>query len=117
MISKIAGRVRGFFAGNYPENREDEQLIINMRGDLAVAQSLPELAELVRLGNSWQVAATTGIAALTALPTTTSGISLVNGEPAGGGGWTGVLVAWRSGLVVRRRGLDYQTVRSRTGTR
>lgn len=84
MIAKIAGRVRGLFAGNYPENKEDEQLVINNRGDLSVAQGLPELVEVVRLGNSWQTASTTGQAALTALPTTTAGLSLANGEPASG---------------------------------
>lgn len=84
MLMKIAARVRGLFAGDYAENHEDEQLIINNRGDLVIAQSLPELTEVVRLGNSWQVTSTTGQAALTALPTTTSGLSLVNNEPATG---------------------------------
>src|SRR5205823_12725823 len=85
MLTKIAGRVRGFFAGNYAETKEDEQLIINPRGDLCIAQSLPELTELVRLGGSWQVALGTGLAALTSLPTTVAGISAFNGEPAGTG--------------------------------
>jgi hypothetical protein len=83
MISKIAGRVRGLFAINSTENREDEQVCINTRGDVVIAQSLPELTELVRLGNSWHMigAAT---AALTAVPTTTAGHSLWNGEPDNG---------------------------------
>lgn len=78
-LFKVAARVRGFFAGDYPENREDEQLVMNTRGDLSVTQGLPELTELVRLGQSWQImgAAT---AALTAVPTTTAGHSLWNGE-------------------------------------
>lgn len=80
MLIKIAGRVRGLFAGNYPENREDEQLQLNNRGDQIVVQGLPELTELVRMGNSWQVSSATGLAALTALPTTTAGLSLWNGE-------------------------------------
>src|SRR5882762_9231390 len=84
MITKIAGRVRGLFAGNYPENREDEQFHLNNRGDQVVSQGLPELTELVRLGGSWQVALSTGLAALTALPTTTAGLSLWNGEPSNG---------------------------------
>lgn len=84
MLVKIAARVRGLFAGNFPENREDEQLIINNRGDLSVVQALPELAEAVRLGDSWQVALATGLAALTALPTTVAGLSLWNGEAADG---------------------------------
>lgn len=84
MLIKIAGRVRGFFAGNYSENREDEQFVINNRGDQCVVQSLPEQSELVRLGYSWQGATRTGQAALTALPTTVAGLSLGNAEPATG---------------------------------
>lgn len=101
ILAKVAGRVRGLFPGNYPENREDEQLILNNRGDLSVAQGLPALTELVRLGGSFQVALATGLAAATALPTTTGGLSLWNGEPAGGksyaieafGSWEAVIDA------------------------
>lgn len=82
-LIKIAARVRGFFAGDYPENREDEQLIMNTRGDLAIAQSLPELTELVRLGMSFHILSAAA-AALTAVPTTVSGYSLWNGEPDSG---------------------------------
>jgi hypothetical protein len=84
MIFKVAGRVRGLFAGNYPENREDEQFHINSRGDQLVAQALPPMTELVRLGESWQVSTSTAIAALTALPTTNCGLAIWNGEPADG---------------------------------
>lgn len=84
MLMRIAGRVRGLYPFNSAENREDEQIAINNRGDVSVVQGLPELTELVRLGDSWQVATTTGIAALVALPTTASGLSLWNGEPANG---------------------------------
>lgn len=84
MIIKIAARVRGIFAGNYPENKEDEQLIINNRGDQIIAQGLPELTELVRLGESWCINSTTGQAALTALPTTVAGLTVTNNEPGSG---------------------------------
>jgi hypothetical protein len=84
MLVKIAGRVRGLFSGNYPENREEEQAHINNRGDLIVAQGLPEKTEIVRMGDSWQVSNASGITALTALPTTTAALSLWNGEPASG---------------------------------
>lgn len=80
---KIAHRVRGLVAGNYPENREDEQLLLNNRGEVLVAQGLPELTEVVRLGDSWQTKTTTGTTCLTALPTTTPGLCLWNGEPTG----------------------------------
>ncbi len=84
MIMKIAARVRGLFPINAPENREDEQLIINNRGDLSVVQGLPELTELVRLGGSWQVGLTTGVAAVTGLPTTTAMMTISNFEPSVG---------------------------------
>ena len=84
MLVKAAARVRGLFAGNYAENDEDQQVLINNRGDHLVAQALPELTELVRLGDTWQVKLATGLAALTALPTTVAGISIYNGEPATG---------------------------------
>ncbi len=84
MLLKIAGRVRTLNPGNYPDNDEDQQFHLNPRGDQIIAQGLPELAELVRLGGSWQVASTTGQAALTALPTTTAGLSLLNNEPTTG---------------------------------
>jgi len=101
MDIKILGLVRGLFAGNYAEGSEERQFHINTRGDIPVAQGLPELSELVRLGNSWQVALSTGLAALTALPTTTAGLSLWNGEAANGpsylidsfGSWEGVIDA------------------------
>lgn len=83
MLIKIAGRVRGLFAGNYPENREDEQLHVNNRGDQIIAQGLPELTELVRLGDSWGILSAV-TAALTAVPGTTAGHSLFNNEPANG---------------------------------
>lgn len=84
MLLKIAGRVRGLFAGNYPENREDEQFHLNSRGDMLVAQALPERTEIVRLGESWQVSNAAAVAAGTAFPTTTAGLQLWNGEPSGG---------------------------------
>jgi hypothetical protein len=84
MLMKIAGRVRGLFAGNYPENREDEQFHVNSRGDQIVAQGLPEQTEIVRLGESWQVSNASAFAPGTALPTTTAALTLWNGESAGG---------------------------------
>lgn len=84
MLIKIAGRVRGLFAGNYPENREDEQFHVNNRGDQIVSQALPERTEIVRLGDSWQVMTSSAQAPLTALPTTTGALNLWNGEGANG---------------------------------
>ena len=85
MMSKILARVRGIRnVGAYPEDDEHKQLHVNGRGDAIVTLGLPERTELVRLGGSWQVTIATGLAALTALPTTTGGLSLYNGEPANG---------------------------------
>lgn len=57
----------------------DVQPAVNPRGEQAVALGLPALTELVRLGGSWQVLSA-ATAALTAVPTTTGGLSLYNGE-------------------------------------
>lgn len=84
ILTKITGRVRGMFAGNYPENREEEQFHLNSRGDQIMAQGLPPLTELVRLGDSWWVPTTTAFAALTTEPTTVAGLSLYNAEPSNG---------------------------------
>lgn len=84
MLAKVAGRIRGFFAGNYPENDETNQFAMNNRGDQVVAQGLPELTELIRLGNSYQAITSAGQAALTGLPTTTAGASINNDEKAMG---------------------------------
>lgn len=82
MLTKMAARVRGLWAGNYPENREDEQVHVNNRGELLIVQAMPELVEIVRLGESWQINATTGQAALTSLPSTVAGLTLLNNEPS-----------------------------------
>lgn len=125
MLMKIAARVRGLFSGNYPENNEDEQLIMNNRGDLSVVQGLPELAELVRLGGSYQAQTATGLAALTALPTTTAAMSIYNGEPAGGksyliesfGSWEAVVDATQADTTALFAMLNAGTVAAlSTGT-
>lgn len=84
MLVKICGRVRGKFAGNYPENREDEQLHLNNRGDQLVVQGLPERSELVRMGMSYMVRQGTAVAPVASEPTTAAHYSIWNGEPMGG---------------------------------
>lgn len=78
----ISGYIRGINAENYAQGGDD-QIHINPRGDLIVTQALPEEAELVRLGDSYAVMGA-AVALVTAVPTTTAGLSLWNGEPANG---------------------------------
>jgi hypothetical protein len=67
----------------FAENDEEAQMHLSSRGEQLVAQAQPELSELVRLGGSWHVLSAAA-AALTAVPSTTSGLSLWNGEPDNG---------------------------------
>jgi hypothetical protein len=59
---------------------DDEQLRVNLLGDLRIAVALPSLAEIVRFGNSYQARTTTAAAPVAAIPTTAALISLWNGE-------------------------------------
>jgi hypothetical protein len=59
---------------------QDLQPVLGDGAEVLVVQALPPLAELVKLGNSWQALYQTGVAATTAVPTTTSLLSLTNGE-------------------------------------
>lgn len=80
LAAKLLGRIRGLAAANIAEGFEEAQIVLNNRGDQLVAQGLPELAEVVRLGDSWQVLSA-ATAALIAVPSTAAGHSLWNGEP------------------------------------
>jgi hypothetical protein len=84
LLSKITGRVRGLFAGNYAENDENTQFVMNNRGDQCMVQALPPYAELVRMGGSWMAKTSTAFAALTTEPTTAGALSIVNANPSGG---------------------------------
>lgn len=63
----------------FPEATSGE-MTVNRGGMQRVAQALPERAEIVRMGKSYVVRATAGIAPLTALPTTAAAFSIYNGE-------------------------------------
>lgn len=82
-MHKVVARVRGREAGNYGENRDTEQFHMTSDGAQIITEALPSKAELVRLGESYQVlgAASTG---LTAVPTTAGLLTLWNGEPGNG---------------------------------
>lgn len=64
----------------------DQVFTTNNRGDQRVAQSLPPLAELVRMGKVWDVAIATGSAFtyVAAWPTTRAELVVHNTESAGG---------------------------------
>lgn len=68
----------------YPDNTSG-QMTINGKGDQRIAQSLPELTEILRFGKSYGVRTSAGIAALVAIPTTTAAFSIYNGEAPGVG--------------------------------
>jgi hypothetical protein len=67
----------------FPQNTLG-QLTINNSGAQRFVNSLPSMADLVRMGKSYVVRATTGLNPLTALPTTVAGLTIYNGEAAGG---------------------------------
>jgi len=83
MDAKITGRVRGKSTGNYAEGQADQQFEMNNRGDMCVVQALPERTELVRMGSSY-FSVGTGVAPVTAIPSTGAHFSLWNGEADGG---------------------------------
>ena len=86
--TRIALRVRGLNAGNYPEGREEQQAEMNSAGGTILAQGLPTKTELVRTGETYQTlfAAATG---LVAVPTTAGLFTLWNGEQ-GNGKWLAI---------------------------
>lgn len=84
LASILKGRIRGVVAAYFAEGDEQQTLQMNNRSDLVVTQALPELTELVRLGDSWQVATVTAFAALTTEPSTAAALSIFNNEPATG---------------------------------
>lgn len=81
IFGQIRGSVRQFFA----TAQQEVQPLLADGGEQLIAEGLPPLTEIVRLGNSWQIIATTGVAALTALPTTVASLSLNNFESGGNG--------------------------------
>lgn len=62
----------------------DEQLVINSRGELAVAAGLSSGVELARMQQCYRCCQTTAVNVVAAIPTTTAMVSLWNGEPDNG---------------------------------
>lgn len=82
----VLGTVRGTSVPNYGDG-VDPQYQLNNRGDLSVVQGLSAMAEMVRMGQTWQVSIATGNAFthVAAWPTTRAELVLYNGEPGPNG--------------------------------
>ena len=62
----------------------DRYLEATPNRETLVSQGLPAYTEMTRQGNGWQVMDTSAAAALVIRPTTTAGLTLYNGNAAGG---------------------------------
>lgn len=80
LTARMLGRVRQLIAPLLAEGDEDQPVAFNPANELLVSVASPGLAEVTRVGESWQVASAAGIAALTARPTVTAGLSIYNGD-------------------------------------
>ncbi len=82
ILAQVRGAVRQFFSSA----NLDVQAVLGDGGELLVSQTLPERAELVKLGKSWGACIPTGSAftPVAAWPTTRSELILYNGESANG---------------------------------
>lgn len=78
----LRGRVRGI-QENLPQ-QGDSVPRLGGGGEWLVLQSLPPLAEIVRMGNSYAAIQAAAVAPVTVLPSTTAQVSLWNGEADNG---------------------------------
>ena len=62
----------------------DRQVMSDERDNLLIAQGLPRYTEMSRRGTGWQVMNTSALAAVVVRPSTVAGLTLWNGETAGG---------------------------------
>ena len=79
----VRGRVRGLVPKSTAED-SDENLVLTPRGELVAVQGMPPLAEIVRMGESYQSMTTAAVAAVVVRPTVAALFSLWNGEKASG---------------------------------
>ena len=95
LTTKITARIRGLVEPFFAEGDESQTPQMNNNGEQIISMAgIGEYGESARLGRIWQVSLSTGVAAQTALPTTTAGASLYNGESSTGKSY--VLVAFGS---------------------
>jgi len=102
------GTVRGKSEGYAALAGQEMQANYNGRGDLLVAQSLPERTELVRLGRTWTMRTATASAfnAVAALPTTLAAAILYNGEAADGKSYV-IHSAWCTTIATAAAATQY----------
>lgn len=82
---KMLGRLRLLLRGiDQGSPGDDEQIALSEQGELIAAIGSSFYEETVKIGRSFEVHTTAAIAAVVALPTTASMLSIWNGEPDGG---------------------------------
>lgn len=77
--TEFYGTTRGSTIQHATDTARDTPLAVNNRGDLLVAQAMPPLVDLSRLGKTFQILSA-AVDNLSAIPTTTAPHSLWNGE-------------------------------------
>jgi hypothetical protein len=83
VLTQTATRVRKTSPAAYSDGQE-ASMAITQRGSILVTQDLPIQTELARLDCGWQVQNTSALASLVVRPSTVAGLTLYNGEGAGG---------------------------------
>jgi hypothetical protein len=96
----VYGSARATADGYNGTQGSEIQQQYNNRGDLIVAQALPQRSELVRLGGTWvaRIATASAFTYVAAWPTTRAELVLYNGEAAGGKSYI-IQSAWMYGIT------------------
>src|SRR5574342_612067 len=85
MFANLIARVRGKSdtVQNLPSGGEGV-VNVNPRGDLLISQGISPRGDITRMRNSYMAVASSAVAPVVAIPTTTARVTLWNGEPDGG---------------------------------
>jgi len=85
MDVRVIGRIRKLLEGiDAGSPGDEEQIALTSQLEQLVASGSAPYREITRMGRSYQITTTTAVAAAAAIPSTTGGLSLYNGEPDGG---------------------------------
>lgn len=85
MEVKLLGRIRKLLEGiDAGSPGDEEQIATSGQLENYIAFGASSYEEIIRVGRSYYVNTTAAVAAGVAIPTTTGGVSLYNGEPEGG---------------------------------